>query len=161
MVVLDYAAYISDFMVLCFPTAVARQTDRNKHSGVGARAQGQLGKQVRLIDSIHSSEHRPRYCFFLFPSRDIVTSSPLLSLSQCLSLGLPPPLLLCHSALVNSACGALLIHLSKKVLLSVSLWRRKWNGEARDGGKFSAFTFHFILCFQPVFFFFDGQDDSP
>lgn len=91
MVVSDYAAYISDFMVLCFPTAVARQTDRNKHSGVGARAQGQLGKQVRLIDSIHSSEHRPRYCFFLFPSRDIVTSSPLLSLSQCLLLGLPPP----------------------------------------------------------------------
>lgn len=51
-------------------------------------------------------------------------------------------------------------HLSKKkVLLGVSLCRRKWNCEARDGGKFSAYLLSTWLCGFSLFF--DGRVDSP
>lgn len=140
----------TDLMALRGPTARARQTDWCKHSGVGARAPGQLGKQLQLIDSIHSREHRPCSCCFLFPSRELVTSSPPLSPSLCLSWGQPffPP-----SFFIAPLCSTLSPNKKKKMLLSVSLWRRNWNSEARDGGKFSAFTLHLLL--------FDGQDESP
>lgn len=70
-----------------------------------------------------------------------------------------PHLLLCHSTLVNCYCGVKLTHLfRKKVLLSVTFWRRKWNCEARDRGKFSAYLLSTLFCVFSLFF--DWQVDS-
>lgn len=130
----------------------------NKQSNVDAWAQCQLRKQVRLIDSIHSSKHRPCYCYFLFPSTDIVTSSTLLSLPQCLSSSLQffSPLtsfsFYSRKLLLWSKIDT---PLRKKVLLSVTFWKRKWNCEARNRGKISAHLISTLFCVFSLFF--DGQ----